>query len=100
MKELGPTEAALHADLAAHPAMDAIGIVHCVGPLMGALHAALPGDQRGLHTPDAATLAASAHHIVGPHDIVLVKGSLSMNMALLVDAIVELGHSEEVAAKR
>ena len=100
MKELGPTEGALHADLARHPAMDTIDIVHCVGPLMGALHAELPGDQQGLHTPDAATLAGQAHHIVGPHDIVLVKGSLSMNMALLVDAIAELGHSEGAISKR
>ena len=100
MKELGPTEVAMHADLARHHAMDAIDTVHCVGPLMGALHAELPGDQQGQHTPDAATLAGQAHHLVGPHDIVLVKGSLSMNMALLVDAIAELGHSEGANSKR
>jgi UDP-N-acetylmuramoyl-tripeptide--D-alanyl-D-alanine ligase len=99
MKELGPTGAALHAALATRPAMAEVDVVHCVGPLMAALHAALPADQQGRHTQDAASMIPHAHHLVGAGDIVLVKGSLSMNMAVLVDAIRKLGHSERNAGR-
>ena len=47
MKELGPQEVEMHADLAGHPAMKDIDVVHCVGPLMPHLHAALPAEQQG-----------------------------------------------------
>lgn len=92
MKELGPQASALHADLAGLPAMANIDRVHCIGPLMGTLYQALPPEKRAGHfatsTECAAALRTRLHH----GDIVLVKGSLSMKLALVVDAIRKMGH--------
>lgn len=93
MRELGRTERALHAALARHPAMAQIDQVHCVGPLMEALHAALPEGKAGLLAHSSAELAAHPAKLVQAGDAVLVKGSLSMKMALIVDAIRDMGHS-------
>ena len=41
MLELGPTEVALHAAIFQTPGLAAIDLIHCVGPRMKALHAAL-----------------------------------------------------------
>lgn len=95
MKELGPTGPMLHATLAELPAMERIDLVHCVGPLMGHLLAALPADKRGLWAETSAELAAQAHDLVQAGDVVMAKGSLSMKMALIVDAIEKLGQSVE-----
>ncbi len=92
MKELGAQENAMHAAMASHPAMMAIDVVHCVGPLMRHLHAALPEEKRGLWCEDSATLATEARRLVDAGDVVLVKGSLSMGLSKVVDAIRNLGH--------
>ncbi len=47
MLELGPDEMAMHAAVADLPAMNAVDVVHCVGPLMKHLWDALPEVQRG-----------------------------------------------------
>ncbi|MBM2577456.1 UDP-N-acetylmuramoyl-tripeptide--D-alanyl-D-alanine ligase [Jannaschia sp. Os4] len=91
MKELGPTGPALHAGLAGLDAVDALDAVHTVGPLMRHLHDALPAATRGHHVDDAAALAAEIRDLVRPGDAVTVKGSLSMGMARIVDAIRALG---------
>ncbi|TFL19899.1 UDP-N-acetylmuramoyl-tripeptide--D-alanyl-D-alanine ligase [Jannaschia formosa] len=91
MKELGPTGPELHAALAGRPATAALDTVHTVGPLMRHLHEALPADRRGRHAEDAATLAGQLRDLVRPGDAVLVKGSLSMKMAVLVDGLRALG---------
>ncbi len=93
MKELGETEAALHAALADLDAMAEIDVIHCVGPLMAHLHNALPSDKQGHCAESAAQLAGAPWELVRPGDVVMAKGSLSMNMALIVDAIRNLGHS-------
>ena len=95
MKELGPTERDLHAGLAGHPAMEAIDTVHCVGPLMRALYDALPADKRGDWAETSAELANRARSLVSAGDVVMAKGSLSMKMALIVDAVRDLGQSVE-----
>ena len=95
MKELGVTEADLHAGLAALDAMDEIDLVHCVGPLMKHLHEALPEPKRGLWAESSAELAAIPTQLVQAGDVVMVKGSLSMKMALIVDAVTNLGQSVE-----
>ena len=94
MKELGPSERALHAALADLPATQEIDQIHTAGPLMSALHAALPPARRGRHVEDAGALLDDLHHLIGPGDTVLIKGSLSMGMARVVDAITQLGHSQ------
>lgn len=95
MKELGPTASKLHADLANLPAMENIDLVHCVGPLMRKLHAALPVDKRGEWAETSAELAFKAHSLVRAGDVMMAKGSLSMKMSLIVDAIKKLGQSVE-----
>lgn len=94
MKELGPTEAALHAGLAQHEGMAGIDTIHCVGPLMKHLYDALPAEKRGRWADTSAELAAHPTQLVHAGDVVIAKGSLSMKMALIVDAIVKLGHSK------
>ncbi|WIY25527.1 UDP-N-acetylmuramoyl-tripeptide--D-alanyl-D-alanine ligase [Parasedimentitalea psychrophila] len=92
MKELGPEERALHIKLAQHPAIRLIDQIHCIGPLMQHLHAALPDGKRGaFYQTSAEALPDLARQIQGG-DIVLAKGSLSIALAKIVDGIRNLGH--------
>jgi UDP-N-acetylmuramoyl-tripeptide--D-alanyl-D-alanine ligase len=93
MLELGPTEGALHADIANYPALTQIQIVHCVGPRMKALHMALPRLKRGHWVETAAELIPRAYSLVDAGDVVLVKGSKGIKVSLLVDALRNLGQS-------
>ena len=93
MRELGADATALHAALAAHPAMARIDRVHCVGPLSRALHEALPEEKRGLATDTSADLAAAVHGQVDAGDVVLIKASLGTGLARVVDAIRKLGQA-------
>jgi UDP-N-acetylmuramoyl-tripeptide--D-alanyl-D-alanine ligase len=92
MLELGSSELKLHADLARHPAMAKVTLVHCVGPRMRALYEALPAAKRGEWHETADALAARAHQLVDAGDVVLVKGSKSSLVSRVVDAIRKLGH--------
>ena len=92
MLELGATEQALHAALATHPAMERIALVHCVGPRMKALHAALPPARRGEWHDSAEALAPRVRSLIDAGDVVLVKGSNSSRVSRVVDAIRKLGH--------
>ena len=92
MLELGPTEAQLHADVARHPALATVALVHCVGPRMRHLWDALPDRQRGEWHPTADALAARVHSLIDAGDVVLVKGSKSSHVSRVVDAIRKLGH--------
>jgi UDP-N-acetylmuramoyl-tripeptide--D-alanyl-D-alanine ligase len=96
MLELGPTETALHADLARHPAIAGIAQVHCVGPRMAALWHALPEARRGELADRAEDLAARARHLVDAGDVVLVKGSKSSRVSLVVDALKKLAHPDAI----
>ena len=93
MLELGPTEGALHEDIARHPCLAEIATIHCVGPRMRALHAVLPPRQRGLWVPAASDLAVQARQLVDAGDIVLVKGSKGIKVSLVVDALRKLGQA-------
>ncbi|ATG38987.1 UDP-N-acetylmuramoyl-tripeptide--D-alanyl-D-alanine ligase [Phaeobacter piscinae] len=94
MKELGPQDVELHVALAELPAMADLEAVHCIGPLMGALHAALPAEKRGGHYASSADVLADLAGQIGAGDVVLAKGSLSMALAKIVDGIRELSHGE------
>ena len=94
MKELGPDAEALHARLADLPAMVAIDIVHCVGPLMKSLHDALPLEKRGLWFEDTSRALRDLRGRLDGGDVVLVKGSLSMGLGRIVDAIRKMGHPD------
>ncbi|WP_022704093.1 UDP-N-acetylmuramoyl-tripeptide--D-alanyl-D-alanine ligase [Pseudorhodobacter ferrugineus] len=91
MLELGPTELALHAALADHPALAHITMVHCVGPRMKSLYDALPKSKRGHWVETAAELLPKAPHLADAGDIVLVKGSKGIKVSLVVDALRKLG---------
>jgi UDP-N-acetylmuramoyl-tripeptide--D-alanyl-D-alanine ligase len=87
MKELGPDAPALHAGLADLPAMVKIDMVHCIGPLMRALYDALPENKRGAWCETSAELQKGISRRLDSGDVVLVKGSLSMKLGAVVDAI-------------
>jgi len=91
MLELGAGEATLHAKVAEHPALAHIDIVHCVGPRMAHLWAALPEAKRGRRADTPDDLGRIARKLVGPGDIVLVKGSNGSRVARVVDALRNLG---------
>lgn len=92
MKELGKKEHDFHRDVAQWSCMDAIDVIHTVGPLMKSLHDSLPEGKRGQHFVDSAVMAAQAARLVQAGDAVLIKASLSTNMRKVVDALQELGH--------
>ncbi|MGJ8604251.1 MAG: UDP-N-acetylmuramoyl-tripeptide--D-alanyl-D-alanine ligase [Marivita sp.] len=87
MKELGPTGPELHAALADLDATKTLDKVHCVGPLMRHLFEALPDAQRGMWFDTADDMAARLPRQLDAGDVVMVKGSLSMRLARVVDAI-------------
>jgi UDP-N-acetylmuramoyl-tripeptide--D-alanyl-D-alanine ligase len=91
MLELGPTSAALHEGLAALPALAAVDVVHCAGPLMRALHAALPAGQRGEWHETSAGLAGRVRRLVDAGDVVMAKGSNGARVGLIVEAVKRLG---------
>lgn len=91
MLELGPSEDALHAAIAAHPALAEVTLVHCVGPRMRALHNVLPKTKRGHWVETAAELLPKAAQLVDAGDIILVKGSKGIKVSLMVDALRKLG---------
>jgi UDP-N-acetylmuramoyl-tripeptide--D-alanyl-D-alanine ligase len=91
MLELGPAETALHAALAADPAMARIDLVHAAGPRMRALHEALPDARRGRWAATAEDLVPHLRRLVDAGDVVLVKGSKGSRISLVVDAIRKLG---------
>ncbi len=93
MLELGPDEGRLHAEIAQHPVMAEVAVVHCVGPRMRQLWDALPETRRGQCAETAEDLAARVHHLIDAGDVVLVKGSKGSRVSLVVDAIRKLGHA-------
>jgi UDP-N-acetylmuramoyl-tripeptide--D-alanyl-D-alanine ligase len=97
MLELGADEAAMHAALADLPALGMVDAVHCAGPLMAALHRALPPARRGEWHETAEALAARARRLVGPGDVVMVKGSNGSRIARVVEALKELGEAPVAA---
>ena len=92
MKELGDDAVALHAGLAHLEAAQKLDVIHCVGPLMRALYDLLPEQQRGDWFETSAEMCEGLRHKIDAGDVVLAKGSLSMKLGLVVDAIRKMGH--------
>ena len=84
MLELGDTAQALHNRLAEVAGID---ITHTVGPLM----AKVPFENRGLSAETSEALASQITRQIRAGDVVMVKGSLGMAMAKIIDALVKLG---------
>ena len=91
MLELGADAADLHRALAKHPAMAAVDRVHAIGPLMRLMWQALPQEKRGRYCATSGEMAQGVRHDLKPGDVVLVKGSLSMSLARVVDALHKMG---------
>ena len=93
MKELGPDAVALHAGLAHLEATSKIDEIHCIGPLMRALYDLLPEAQRGEWYETSQEVLPRLKRHLDSGDVVLAKGSLSMKLGLIVDAIRKMGHA-------
>lgn len=92
MGELGETEVQIHQGLAALPSLEQVDRVHCIGPLMAHLYEALPSEKRGRWSENVDGMVDGIAKDLDAGDVVMAKGSLSMGMARLVDAIKKLGH--------
>ncbi len=87
MLELGETAPSLHDSLAA---IEGIDITHTVGPLM----ANVPFENRGLTEDRSQALGGQIGRQIRAGDVVMVKGSLGMDMAKIIDALKKLGDAE------
>jgi UDP-N-acetylmuramoyl-tripeptide--D-alanyl-D-alanine ligase len=87
MRELGPESAAFHAALAKPIAAAAVDEVVLVGDEMEALAKALGPAVKMAHVGSVAEAADIVRTTVGPGDAILVKGSNSVGLAALVEAL-------------
>ena len=86
MLELGADAAEQHATLASAVEDAGIDLVFTVGALMSHLFAALPSHCRAGQADSSADILPALQSAFRPGDVVLVKGSLGINMRPLVDA--------------
>ena len=87
MRELGPDSGAFHAALAGPITEAGVGYTILVGEEMAPLAKALGREIELAHVPDAAAAIGLAREAIGPGDAVLVKGSNSIGLAALVEAL-------------
>lgn len=92
MLELGAAGPAEHRALAPVLAACADQLFTC-GPLMRLLYDAAPPALRAAHAADAAALAEILPAAIRPDDSILVKGSLSSRMKLVVSALDRLAET-------
>lgn len=89
MLELGDASPALHRDLAAAVEANGVDLVFAAGPLMGELFEALPRERRGRHAPTSSELRDAVLGEMRAGDVVMVKGSNSIRMGLIVRALLD-----------
>ncbi|ACB83270.1 UDP-N-acetylmuramoylalanyl-D-glutamyl-2,6-diaminopimelate--D-alanyl-D-alanyl ligase [Methylorubrum populi BJ001] len=87
MKELGAAGETHHRELADAVAGHGIDVVFAVGPLMAHLFEALPMAVRGTAAPSAEGVTDAVLATLRPGDAVMVKGSNSMRMVRIVEAV-------------
>jgi len=87
MKELGETSGAFHAGLAEPIAAAGIAHLILVGPEMAPLAKALGPGIELAHVPDAASAILASKDAIRAGDAMLVKGSNSVGLAALVEAL-------------
>jgi len=87
MRELGETSDAFHAALAQPIQAACVDHAILVGEEMAPLAKALGQKVNVVHVPDAAAATASAREALRPGDAILVKGSNSIGLAALVEAL-------------
>ncbi|HEX9947043.1 MAG TPA: UDP-N-acetylmuramoyl-tripeptide--D-alanyl-D-alanine ligase [Allosphingosinicella sp.] len=87
MRELGETSDAFHAALAGPIEAAGVGLAILVGEEMESLAKALGAKVKMAHVPDTATAIELARAEARPGDAILVKGSNSIGLAALVEAL-------------
>jgi UDP-N-acetylmuramoyl-tripeptide--D-alanyl-D-alanine ligase len=87
MRELGEDSGAFHSALAGPLEEARVDYAILVGDEMGSLAKALGGQVKMAHVPDAAAAIPLAREAIGPGDAMLVKGSNSIGLAALVEAL-------------
>jgi len=87
MGELGETELQRHAELASLDSIEAVDTIHMVGPMMKAMHDALPVEKRGHWVKTADELVDLIQTVLNAGDTVMVKGSNYTRVSKVVDAI-------------
>jgi UDP-N-acetylmuramoyl-tripeptide--D-alanyl-D-alanine ligase len=92
MSELGAHAQRMHRDLAQNDQLRLLDQIHCAGPHMYHLWRALPQHQQGQWVQRASDLVSQVSKLLDAGDVVLVKGSASSKISLIVDAIRKLGH--------
>jgi UDP-N-acetylmuramoyl-tripeptide--D-alanyl-D-alanine ligase len=85
MLELGADEAALHREVGAEAARAGVDVLVAVGPRSKAMLERFEGESHA--APDAAAAAALADALVGPGDLVLVKGSRGVGLEVVAEAL-------------
>ena len=89
MRELGSATADFHAALAGPVEAAQVDYAILVGEEMEALAKALGPGTKLAHVADAAAAISLAREAIGPGDAVLVKGSNSIGLAALVEALAD-----------
>ncbi|MEJ0063061.1 MAG: UDP-N-acetylmuramoyl-tripeptide--D-alanyl-D-alanine ligase [Alphaproteobacteria bacterium] len=87
MRELGQTAPRLHAELAEPLIAAKIDQVYCCGHMIQGLLASVPSSMRGRYAADSKSLAAMVAPELRGGDVVLVKGSKSVHMEAVIEAI-------------
>jgi UDP-N-acetylmuramoyl-tripeptide--D-alanyl-D-alanine ligase len=87
MMELGPKSAEMHVELLADITKNNVDRVYTVGHLMHHLHEALPANIVGINTKNSQEMAEIIESELKAGDVVLIKGSLSMQMKKIVDKL-------------
>jgi UDP-N-acetylmuramoyl-tripeptide--D-alanyl-D-alanine ligase len=87
MRELGAETAEFHAGLAPYLEAARVDYAILVGEEMAPLAKALGRGVEMAHVGDAAAAAGLARRAIGPGDAILVKGSNSVGLAALVEAL-------------
>jgi UDP-N-acetylmuramoyl-tripeptide--D-alanyl-D-alanine ligase len=87
MRELGPDSEGFHAALAEPVTAAGTDYALLVGEEMKALAKALGPKVKMEHVPDAASALGRLKGAIGPGDAILVKGSNSIGLAALVEAL-------------
>jgi UDP-N-acetylmuramoyl-tripeptide--D-alanyl-D-alanine ligase len=87
MLELGAGEAEHHREIGAYAAGAGVELLVAVGPRAAAMVDTFGGDARAVD--DAQEAAALARELVGPGDVVLVKGSRGVGLEVVAEALQE-----------
>ncbi|GIL39778.1 UDP-N-acetylmuramoyl-tripeptide--D-alanyl-D-alanine ligase [Roseiterribacter gracilis] len=95
MKELGNRSVELHAKILADLVEAKVDLVFACGQEILPLVEAMPLAMAGWHSVDSVELAAIVAERVRPGDVVLVKGSASMRMDRVVEALVRLAPNKK-----